>query len=297
MKNRISRVLRKASAGAVFPRKTVAERKLISGYSKDVYSEFLREKTALLKFFKDNNILEELSNYSKKEHPELYEKAKKKKPSKKDIAAVNRLISGWEKNVKPEEMQKVFADWNKKAGNLGGEAGLKKLGVSIAFHLKDKKILKQLKKRGIKITGFITKKTLKDFRKILVSSYMEKGLTPYDVRNQIKGLFDETYKHRAMTIARTETGVARGIVQHATYVKNKIEMKEWSAVVDDRTRPSHDWANGQVVRIDEPFDVMGSPMMHPLDGNAPPSEVINCRCDEYPVFVEKPADESIWSGG
>lgn len=55
--------------------------------------------------------------------------------------------------------------------------------------------------------------------------------------------------------------------------------KEWNAILDDRTRPAHRIADGQVVGIDEDFIVDGEPLMFPGDDSrASIGNTINCRC-------------------
>jgi uncharacterized protein with gpF-like domain len=65
-----------------------------------------------------------------------------------------------------------------------------------------------------------------------------------------------------------------------------VQEKEWGATTDDRTRDSHEQANGQVVGIDDFFVVGGSNMMYPGDAShgAPRKEYISCRCAVLPVF-------------
>jgi len=274
-------------------RDTVAAKKIISGYYKAVYKEFRRQGKALLKFFEKKKVLERLDAYARSQNPQNYEK---KKLSKKEREMIDRFIQGWERDVKPEQIEEVMMYWNEKAGNLGGNQALNTLGVNMAFHLKNADLLRELANRGARITGSISQNTLNRFREILYQSYMEQGLSPYEVKKRINGLFDDTYKGRAMTIARTETGVAQSIVAHKTYSKNGVNAKQWMALVDERTRPSHEYADGQIVGINEPFDVMGIAMMYPMDGNAPASEVISCRCSEVPIVSREIQESEAWTG-
>lgn len=59
---------------------------------------------------------------------------------------------------------------------------------------------------------------------------------------------------------------------------DEYEMKQWEAILDDRTRPTHSEANGQIVPIDSLFAVGMELMMHPGDMTADPAEWANCRC-------------------
>lgn len=63
-------------------------------------------------------------------------------------------------------------------------------------------------------------------------------------------------------------------------------MKEWISASDERTRPNHRAADGQVVAQNQPFLVGSSLMMYPGDPSAPAKEVINCRCSIAPFPKE-----------
>lgn len=54
--------------------------------------------------------------------------------------------------------------------------------------------------------------------------------------------------------------------------------KSWLATEDERTRPTHAEADGQVVPLDGQFRVGTSLMDYPGDPSAPDGEVCNCRC-------------------
>lgn len=271
---------------------TVAFRKVANPFAKAVHKEFMRQYRESIKFLNKKKAFERLHKYAQRKHPEVYEKTKAE-----DIKEINRYFRGWDKSVKPERMADVIAHYLPLAGAIGGDRALKELGFSIAFHLKNPAVIKALEKRGVKITGKITKTTLNNFRSTFYKAYMEEGMSPYELKKRIKGMFAETYKNRAMFIARTETGIAQMTVQHETYKRNGVKLKRWLAIIDDRTRESHVMANGQTVNMNEPFDVGGVDMMHPLDGNAPAAEVIQCRCDFTSWEVDKESlPENPWAG-
>lgn len=57
--------------------------------------------------------------------------------------------------------------------------------------------------------------------------------------------------------------------------------KQWSAIIDKRTRDHHRAYDGTVVPIEEPFEINGSKMMFPRDSDtfgASAEEIVNCRC-------------------
>jgi len=286
-----------AREGGIF--ETAETVKLIEEFQKALYKEFQRQYKASMAFFSLNNALDELYQYAQKEHPELYEKSKAD-----DIKEINKYFVGWEDSVKPEKMEEVIEYYSEKAGFIGGDKALKDLGIKIAFNLKNERMLDAIATRGVKITGEVTKKTLDDFRGIMAKQYMEVGATPYELRRRIKGLFEDTYKNRAWTIAKTETAVSQSTVQFETYVQNKVTKKQWLAVGDDRTRTSHLEVDQTVVLINEPFE---NGLMFPHDPTADADEVIACRCDMTAFEVdgqpctggeEDGADCNIpWTGG
>lgn len=79
-------------------------------------------------------------------------------------------------------------------------------------------------------------------------------------------------------IVRTEATRLYNHTALTTLAQRGYAMKEWVAVMDDRTRSSHAEAHGQKVPLDQPFIVGGWSMMYPGDSTAPPEEVYNCRC-------------------
>jgi len=104
---------------------------------------------------------------------------------------------------------------------------------------------------------------------------------------------DRLPPHRTEMIARTETMRASNAGANALYKDWGVHQKEWLATTgDNRTRPTHLAANGQVVNIDSYFTVGGASLKHPGDPSGPLEETINCRCTELPVVV-LPGDEEL----
>lgn len=88
-------------------------------------------------------------------------------------------------------------------------------------------------------------------------------------------------------ITRDARAVATGLLNAST-LQYGIEqaratgqewIKRWQATLtDDRTRPTHLEAHGQVVPILEEFDVGEAKLDHPADFDAPADEFYGCRC-------------------
>ena len=86
---------------------------------------------------------------------------------------------------------------------------------------------------------------------------------------------------RAKTIARNEAArVQEKATMDAAYkakAKGADVLKEWSAILDGKTRPHHRELDGQIRELDEPFTVAGKKAMHPKDFDDA-AEDMNCRC-------------------
>jgi hypothetical protein len=122
----------------------------------------------------------------------------------------------------------------------------------------------------------------------IIDSATVNGATIPDVTAQVEELFTDTgvqrWKNRARTVARTEVvGAYNGGIHDAFSMIVQADpgtewVKRWLATDDQRTRPDHREADGQVVPFSQPFIVGGFRMMYPHDPDGPPQEVINCRC-------------------
>lgn len=108
---------------------------------------------------------------------------------------------------------------------------------------------------------------------------------------------------RARTIARTESHGARNVAamgmlqrfESAYGVPPGVMRKQWQATEDERTRHTHDEADGQTVNFSDPFMVGGFALAFPGDPAGPPQEVINCRCT--PIAVFDPEDLNLNDNG
>src|SRR6202008_68211 len=88
-------------------------------------------------------------------------------------------------------------------------------------------------------------------------------------------------------ITRDARAVATGLLNASTLqygisqaqASGREWIKRWQATLsDDRTRPTHLKANGQVVPILDEFHVGAGLLDHPGDFDAPPEEFWGCRC-------------------
>lgn len=93
-------------------------------------------------------------------------------------------------------------------------------------------------------------------------------------------------------LARTDLiGLANGgSIVAAREVLPEGATKQWLSAEDDRVRPTHEEADGQVVPLNAPFDVGGVALDYPGDPAGPDDEVCNCRCTV--IYTDEPVTAS-----
>lgn len=147
-----------------------------------------------------------------------------------------------------------------------------------------------IKERSNQLAGFVSDTTYAGIKEQLAEG-AKNGESVPELADRIRRLFDQTYASRAETVARTEviSGYNGSTYTIALgYPEDVAAGMEWIATADERTRPTHVEADGQIVALSETFTVGGYDMAYPGDPNAGPEEVVNCRCtvrvldpDEY----------------
>lgn len=127
---------------------------------------------------------------------------------------------------------------------------------------------------GIDVTEL--KKTIRSE----VSRGIATGLTYNDIARNIENVSAPGLK-RAKTIARTEGHrIQEASSQDARMVaksKGADIVKQWDAALDGKTRETHRKLDGQIVGVDEYFEMDGKKAKYPGDFGDP-AEDCNCRC-------------------
>jgi hypothetical protein len=122
---------------------------------------------------------------------------------------------------------------------------------------------------------------------VQVARGFDAGLGQEGVAKLIRQSVPEIARARSSVIARTETHGAAGYGAQGAAVETGLELrKEWVAAEDERTRESHAQINGQIVGLQDYFDVGGHSAQFPGDPSLPPEECINCRCVSVYVVNE-----------
>ena len=120
-----------------------------------------------------------------------------------------------------------------------------------------------------------------------ISVLIEQGRADNLTLPQIAKLVSDNFlgmsRSRAALIARTETHNAASFANDSYHLMLQEDtgikmLKRWVATIDDRTRPTHSEASGQIVDMSEDFMVGGVPMKYAGDSRGGAKNVINCRC-------------------
>ena len=114
-------------------------------------------------------------------------------------------------------------------------------------------------------------------REAIASAY-EDGLSVTDTSALIRSRLTEAAPWQADMLARTDLN---GLANGGSAIAAKLAgagFKVWLAILDDRTRPEHAAANGQVVPVDHAFSVGGEDLEYPGDPAGSDAMCANCRC-------------------
>lgn len=105
--------------------------------------------------------------------------------------------------------------------------------------------------------------------------------------SQVDGILEKTVANRAIDVAVNETMRMHSIAGQARLedlaTRHPELGKQWKHLPASLTpRPAHLLADGQVRRVEEPFDVGGEDLMYPRDPAGSAENTINCHCLSLP---------------
>ena len=131
---------------------------------------------------------------------------------------------------------------------------------------------------GLRHVEIISQTTVEQMRRLISQGEIE-GLSTDQVARNIVKQIPTISRYRANAIARTETHTAANYGSQAAAESTGLNIqKEWVAANDERTREDHIDADGQIVGLNESFDVGGEALMFPGDPSGSAGNIINCRC-------------------
>lgn len=105
---------------------------------------------------------------------------------------------------------------------------------------------------------------------------------PAKMAKLLQAKFKSLSKSRAETIARTTSSNATSATQHSVMKANKVKMM-WLSQRDGAVRSAHLDADGQIADNTGYFTVGGERTERPLGSGLSVKNVVNCRCQLFPV--------------
>lgn len=174
-------------------------------------------------------------------------------------------------------------------GFIGNMYQLQGYEINLVLPINQKTVIRStmMTADGVKLSKKIKANT--EFLKKQVVQEIQRGFSTsmsyVDIARNISSR-GEADMNRSMRIARTEGNriyneAALDSAQAA--VKAGVDtVKQWVAILDSRTRESHQRVDGEWVELNEKFS---NGLFLPGDKNAPPAEIVNCRCKA--VFIPR----------
>jgi len=157
-------------------------------------------------------------------------------------------------------------------------------GLAFAFESDNPLVAELMAERAQKFAQRIPDTTYRQLKESLTKGFLN-GESETKLAERVNNVMTLAKRQRAATIARTETFSVVNQSHLETYKQNGIEWKEWLTAGDERVRVNHAAADGQIVRVNEPFYVGGEALMYPGDPSGSAENIINCRCTCLPSIT------------
>lgn len=108
-----------------------------------------------------------------------------------------------------------------------------------------------------------------------------------------KGEATTAYAARLRTLARTAATANAAHRMATSDLARKRGRLRWVTVHDNRVRPTHVAADGQVQDLGTPFHVGDAHLLYPGDPAGPLRETANCRCILIPTDARPPVNQAV----
>lgn len=108
-----------------------------------------------------------------------------------------------------------------------------------------------------------------------------------------KGEAATAYAARLRTLARTAATANAAHRMATSDLARKRGRLRWVTVHDNRVRPTHVEADGQVQDLGTPFHVGDALLLYPGDPAGPPKETANCRCILIPTDARPAVNRAV----
>jgi HK97 family phage portal protein len=206
---------------------------------------------------------------------------------RKGIAEIDLLIDALQ-NGNIVRFRAVY----QQALKVAGDGALKDLGIdAIDFSLANPNVLRFLDAEGAKLVTNVDQTTKNQLASALAEG-ISSGENALQLSDRVRGVFDVS-RGRANTIGRTESikSFNFGAIEAYKQTDGLVDRKRWLATQDEVTREAHSEADGQVVQLNESFDVGGDHLGYPGDpSNGDPGNTVNCRCTVEPILAGEAGD-------
>lgn len=166
------------------------------------------------------------------------------------------------------------------------QQAIDQLDIDYSFDLQNPEVTKWFEDYCLDQTDLINQ-TTKDLITEQLKEGEKNGESINDLVKRIEQYFSTFEGWRVQTIARTETIASSNAGTLAGYKQSSVVKKKgWLTSMDGRERESHAHADGQIVGLDDNFQLDGG------EGPAPgqigtPEEDCNCRCTIIAVFDDE----------
>lgn len=205
-------------------------------------------------------------------------------------AQVSRIVGNFTNDI-----EILFREQAENAAEAGRQVAARRHQLDIAFDIIPENTLEELNDWAIDLSRHVTDNIADDVASYIRSAHDE-GLSIPDVANDLNDeFFDGRLRDwRAEQLARDNTIAPSNRGSHSAHLEaDSVVGEEWLATSDDRTRDTHDEADGQVVAVDNTFIVGGFEAEHPGDPSLPVGEFTQCRCTVVPVFADDLTEDQL----
>lgn len=212
--------------------------------------------------------------------------------SDEDLSSLQSVRSSLESEIDLEERRGAFRTVFREGGEEGIRAGreiaarTQELGID--WDIVPERTIDRIDD-WVDVAADSTLETITDDASHWLRGAHEEGLGIDDIAGRLNTeLYDDRLEgYVAERAARTATVSTSNVGNHSALEDSSAVAERWLAELDGRQRDSHEDAHGQVVVLDNTFEVGGSNLEHPGDPSAPLDELANCRCTVVGVWPDE----------
>jgi len=194
-----------------------------------------------------------------------------------------------------DEFTPVFREGGRRGAEAGRAVAARRHQLEVAFDIVPDRTLDRIDDWVDEAAGSTLETITEDATRWLRGAH-EDGLSIDEIADRLN---DELFEGRledyvAERAARTSTISTSNTGSHSAFEDaDSVVGEEWLAAGDGRMRDDHAAADGQVVAVDQSFEVGGIYLEHPGDPSAPVGQIANCRCVPNPIFADDLTEEQL----